>query len=46
MNEISRKPYRLVPLSEAILYKLYIAHIADDEHDSYSAEQIKAMFRE
>lgn len=46
MNEISRKPYRLVPLSECILYKLYIAHVADDEHDSYSIEQIKTMFQE
>lgn len=46
MNELTRKPYRLVPLSECILYKLYIAHVADDEADSYSVEQIKAMFRE
>lgn len=46
MNAISRKPYRLVPLSECVLYKLYIAHVADDDNDSYSVEQIKAMFKD
>lgn len=46
MNEISRKPYRLVPLSECILYKLYIAHVADDENESYTVDQIRSMLDE
>jgi hypothetical protein len=46
MTEVARKPYRLIPLSEAILFKLYIAHVSDDENDSYSIDNIKDMFKE
>lgn len=46
MTKVARKPYRLVPLSEAILFKLYISHVSDDENDAYSIENIKGMFNE
>jgi hypothetical protein len=43
MKHPARKPYRLVPLSECLLYKLYVAHVEDDEHSSYSVDQMRAM---
>jgi hypothetical protein len=46
MKTQDRKPYRLVPLSECVLFKLYIAHIQDDDNNSYSIEQIRSMFKE
>ncbi|RDI59187.1 hypothetical protein [Microvirga subterranea] len=42
----NRKPYRLVPLSECILYKLYQAHVNDDDKSRYSLSDICEMFIE
>jgi hypothetical protein len=42
----TRTPYRLIPLSECVLYKLYEAHVHDDANDRYSIDDICAMFNE
>jgi hypothetical protein len=45
-ESMSPTPYRLIPFSECVLYRLYEAHIHDDERDRYSVADICAMFKE
>jgi len=44
MDQIALKPYRIAPLSRIILLKLYQRHIADDNRDRYTVEEIRSLF--
>lgn len=44
MDQAAPKPYQIAPLSRIILLKLYQRHIADDDRDRFTVEDIRGLF--